>query len=140
MGTPVLPDGIVAIVKADCPTCTLVRPVLTQLKAHVVSEDTDEGLDIAYELGVETVPTLLRVERGHIVERTEGWMRHRWEGLTGVESLGRGLPDRAGLRDAGLRGRLHVVALREVDQNGVHVAIAREACPCISECRFVAIP
>jgi hypothetical protein len=93
VGTRVLPDGIVAIVKTDCPTCTLVRPVLTQLKAHVVSEDTDEGLDISYELGVETVPTLLRVERGTIVERTEGWMRHRWEGLTGVESLGRGLPE-----------------------------------------------
>jgi hypothetical protein len=89
----VLPDGLVAIVKADCPTCTLVRPVIAGLRAHVVSEDTDEGLDISYALGVETVPTLLRVERGQIVERTEGWMRHRWEGLTGVEPLGRDLPE-----------------------------------------------
>jgi hypothetical protein len=93
VGASGLPDGIVAVVKDDCPTCTLVRPVLADLRAHIVSEDTDDGLDVSYLLGVETVPTLLRVERGEIVERTEGWMRHRWEGLTGVEPLGRGLPD-----------------------------------------------
>jgi len=32
MGTP-LPEGIVAVVKADCPTCRLVQPVLAELRA-----------------------------------------------------------------------------------------------------------
>ena len=39
-----VPDGLVAIVKRDCPTCNLVAPVLAQLAAHdekltVVSQD-----------------------------------------------------------------------------------------------------
>jgi hypothetical protein len=89
----VLPDGVVAVVKSDCPTCALVAPVLDHLGAHVVSEDTDEGLDTSYRLGVETVPTLLRVEGGEIVERTEGWLRERWEALTGVTPLGPDLPE-----------------------------------------------
>jgi hypothetical protein len=89
----VLPDGLVAVVKADCPTCTLVGPLLGELGAHIVSEDTDEGLDVSYGLGVETVPTLLRVEDGEIVERTEGWLRERWEKLTGVAGLGPDLPE-----------------------------------------------
>jgi hypothetical protein len=89
----VLPDGLVAVVKSDCPTCTLVAPLLDQLGAHIVSEDTDDGLDTSYELGVETVPTLLKVDGGEIVERTEGWLRERWEALTGVAPLGDGLPE-----------------------------------------------
>jgi len=40
---PPLPDGIVAVVKRDCPTCELVAPVLTaldgQLKLTVFSQD-----------------------------------------------------------------------------------------------------
>ena len=90
---PQLPDGIVAVVKHDCPTCTLVGPVLTQLGAHVVSEDDDTGLETSYRLGVETVPTLLRVEQGSERDRTVGWSRDRWETLTGVAGLGVGLPE-----------------------------------------------
>jgi len=89
----VLPDGLVAVVKSDCPTCTLVRSVLEELGAHLVSEDDDDGLDVSYGIGVETVPTLLRVEGGEIVERTEGWLRERWEALTGVSPLGADLPE-----------------------------------------------
>ena len=88
-----LPDGLVAVVKSDCPTCTLVRPLLDELGAHLVSEDDNEGLDVSYGIGVETVPTLLRVEGGEIVERTEGWLRERWEALTGVSPLGTDLPE-----------------------------------------------
>ena len=88
-----LPDGLVAVVKSDCPTCTLVAPVLDHLGAHLVSEDTEEGLDASYGIGVETVPTLLKVEGGEIVERTEGWLRERWEALTGVSPLGADLPE-----------------------------------------------
>jgi hypothetical protein len=31
------PDGIVAVVKRDCPTCTLVAPVMGQLAARLGS-------------------------------------------------------------------------------------------------------
>ena len=88
-----LPDGLVAVVKADCPTCTLVEPVLHALAIDVISEDTAAGLDLSYSLGVETVPTLLRVEAGEIIARTEGWMREQWEAVTGVHGIGPGLPD-----------------------------------------------
>jgi hypothetical protein len=84
---------LVAVVKSDCPTCTLVRPVLDELGVHLVSEDDDDGLDVSYGIGVETVPTLLRVEGGEIVARTEGWLRERWEALAGVSPLGADLPE-----------------------------------------------
>jgi hypothetical protein len=104
-----LRDGWMAVVKRDCPTCTLVEPVLRQLAAHgaltVYTQDDpsfpagvdgvvdDRELEVSWRLQVQTVPTLLRVEHGAEVQRTEGWMRERWEELTGVRSLGEGLPD-----------------------------------------------
>jgi hypothetical protein len=88
-----LPDGLVAVVKSDCPTCTLVEPVLRSLAADIVSEDTEAGLDLSYSLGIETVPTLMRVEGGAIVARTEGWLREQWQAITGVPDLGGELPD-----------------------------------------------
>jgi len=91
--SPVLPDGLVAVVKRECPTCSLVGPVLVGLGAHVVSEDDDRGLEMSYRLKVETVPTLLRVEHGRELERTVGWSRRSWEALAGVRGLGAGLPE-----------------------------------------------
>jgi hypothetical protein len=103
-----LPDGWVAVVKRDCPTCVLVAPVLQQLAAAgdltVYSQDDpafpdgvrvvdDRELEVSWRLQVHTVPTVLRVEGGREVERTEGWLRERWEALTGVDGLGAGLPD-----------------------------------------------
>jgi hypothetical protein len=88
-----LPDGLVAVVKADCPTCTLVEPVLHALAIDVISEDTAAGLDLSYSLGIETVPTLMRVKGGEVVARIEGWLREQWEEVTGVHGLGPGLPD-----------------------------------------------
>ena len=103
-----LPDGWVAVVKRDCPTCELVAPVLAQLAGAgpltVVSQDDpafppgvpvvdDRELEVSWRLQVQTVPTLLRVRDGAEVERTEGWLRERWEALTGVRGLGAGLPD-----------------------------------------------
>ena len=88
-----LPEGLVAVVKSDCPTCTLVRPLLEQLPVHVISEDEAEGLDASYELGVETVPTLLRVEAGREVERLVGWDRSEWRRVTGDAHLGDDLPE-----------------------------------------------
>ena len=103
-----LADGWVAVVKRDCPTCVLVVPVLQQLAAAgpltVVSQDDPgwpEGLTVvddrelatSWRLGIETVPTLLRVEDGAEVARTVGWLRDEWERLTGVADLGPDLPD-----------------------------------------------
>jgi hypothetical protein len=103
-----LPDGWVAVVKRDCPTCRLVEPVLAQLAGTghltVYSQDDpafpagvdvvdDRELEVSWRLGVQTVPTLLRVEAGVEAERTEGWLRERWEALTGERGLGAGLPE-----------------------------------------------
>jgi thiol-disulfide isomerase/thioredoxin len=103
-----LPDGWVAVVKRDCPTCELVAPVLAQLAGAgaltVLSQDDpafpagvtvvdDRELERSWRLQVQTVPTLLRVEDGVEVARTEGWLRERWEALTGVTGLGPGLPE-----------------------------------------------
>src|SRR4051794_21626632 len=84
--------GIVAVVKRDCPTCTLVAPVLDDLVSKGVvttvhREDDDAGLEASWHLGVETVPTLVRGD-----ERIVGWDRSQWESFTGVSGLGAALP------------------------------------------------
>ncbi|MCW2579543.1 MAG: uncharacterized protein JWP33_650 [Blastococcus sp.] len=103
-----LPDGLVAIVKRNCPTCILVEPVLRELAATgpltVYSQDDpafpsgtpvvdDRELEISWRLGIETVPTLLRFEGGREVGRLHGWLRSAWEDFTGVAGLGAGLPE-----------------------------------------------
>jgi hypothetical protein len=108
MGTP-LPEGIVAVVKADCPTCRLVVPVLGELRAAgvaltVFTQDDpsfpdgldpvdDAALDVSVALDLDTVPTLVKVEGGEEVERILGWSRPQWEKLTGISPLGEDLPD-----------------------------------------------
>jgi hypothetical protein len=103
-----LPDGWVAVVKRDCPTCVLVEPVLQQLAGAgtltVYSQDDpsfpagvqvvdDRELEVSWQLQVETVPTLLRVEDGREVARVQGWLREQWEALTGVRDLAPDLPE-----------------------------------------------
>ena len=103
-----LPDGWLVVLKHDCPTCTLVEPVLQQLHAAgpltVYSQDDpafpagvevvdDRELETSWRLQVDTVPTLLRVEGGVEVARTVGWLRRAWEELNGVTGLGTDLPD-----------------------------------------------
>jgi len=95
-----LPDGLVAVVKRDCPTCLLVEPVLRELGAAVWCQDDvgwfdgdDTELELSYRLGIETVPTLMRVQGGVEASRVVGWSREQWEGLTGVTGLGPGLPE-----------------------------------------------
>ncbi|MDQ1402474.1 MAG: hypothetical protein QOG03_790 [Actinomycetota bacterium] len=92
-----LPDGVTAIVNDHCPTCALVAPVLDALAATghlaVVREDDDAGLELAWRLGVDTVPTLVRGQGGAEVERIVGWHRGQWESLIGVTGLGADLPD-----------------------------------------------
>ena len=106
---PPLPDGLVAIVKEDCPTCVLVAPVLADLadRASMTTITQDNAAfpqvadwvvhdhDLAYSWfhEIDTVPTLLRVVGGEPTERLEGWKREDWEAFTGVDGLGVDLPD-----------------------------------------------
>jgi hypothetical protein len=105
-----LPEGLIAVVKRDCPTCTTIEPVLGQLAAAlgegmtVYSQDDpsfpsgvarvidDGGLEVSWRLDLTTVPTLLRVEGGKEQSRIVGWERDEWEAFTGVADLGPGLP------------------------------------------------
>ncbi len=109
---PILPDGLIAILKRDCPTCVLVAPVLDQMEGGLdgqaltvytqddpafpegrddVIDDTD--LTISWHHEIETVPTLMRVENGVEVERIVGWSRPAWESFSGVSGLGDDLPE-----------------------------------------------
>ena len=92
-----LPDGWLAIVKRDCPTCTLVAPVLERLAeeraAAIAAEDEESGLELSFRAGVQIVPTLLRVAGGREIGRVFGWNRDEWRAFTGIADLGAGLPD-----------------------------------------------
>ena len=112
MSSP-LPDGIVAVVKRDCPTCVLVAPVLDDLSARggpltVYTQDDpsfptltsgsaklidDTSLEMSWFNEIETVPTLLRVDDGSEADRIVGWSREQWETFTGVADLGTDLPE-----------------------------------------------
>ena len=111
-------DGLVAIVKRDCPTCVMTAPVLGELAERagltvytqddpgfpetVPSREADLDLDVSHRLGIEIVPTLIRFEGGRESARSFGWDRAEWERLTGISGLGRGLPELA-RRDAAPR-------------------------------------
>jgi hypothetical protein len=102
-------EGLVAVVKQDCPTCRTVQPVLAQLATSagltVYSQDDpafpervagvrdDTDLDVSYHLGIQTVPTLLRLTAGAEVARAEGWLREEWQRVSGVDGLGPDLPE-----------------------------------------------
>ncbi|HLW48534.1 MAG TPA: thioredoxin [bacterium] len=103
-----LPEGVIAVVKRECPTCRLIVPVLGELRAAgvpltILTQDDpdfppglspldDSALAASWSLRIETVPTLLRVEDHRVADRTEGWQRDAWERLSGVRGLGAGLP------------------------------------------------
>ena len=99
---PTLPDGLVAVVKRDCPTCVVVAPVLAELAATgrltVYTQDDpsfptgadpidDTDLAVSWHHGIETVPTLLRVEGGAEQERIVGWHRAAWSAFIGAKTL-----------------------------------------------------
>jgi len=103
-----LPDGFVAVVKRDCPTCALVAPLLAEIAEReplvVFTQDDPtfpEGLDaiddteltVSFDLEIDTVPTLIRVEGGEERKRLEGWFRPHWQDLTGIADLGADLPE-----------------------------------------------
>ncbi len=101
-------DGLVAVVKQDCPTCVLTVPVLAELArgagltvysqddpefpAEVAGRVYDGELDASHRLRIEIVPTLIRFEGGREVDRTYGWDRAEWERVTGRAGLGADLP------------------------------------------------
>lgn len=104
---PVLPDGLVVVVKEECATCQMVAPLLPTLAARraltVYTQDdsafppgvdaiSDDELAISWHYEIETVPTLIRVVDGEEVERTVGWQRAEWRRFTGVDDLGAELP------------------------------------------------
>ena len=101
---PVLPDGLVVIVKEECECCRMVAPLLPRLDAAVVYTQDDPAfpadvaaiydadLAVSWHHDIETVPTLIRVEDGVEVERTVGWLREDWQRITGIADLGAELP------------------------------------------------
>ncbi|MCP3856277.1 MAG: thioredoxin family protein [Actinomycetia bacterium] len=107
-GFPTLPDGFVAVVKRDCPTCELVAPALGELQqtsgVTVYSQDDpgfpgglavidDRDLSVSWHHDIETVPTLIRAENGAEVERIVGWDRDRWRAFTAHTTLGEDLSE-----------------------------------------------
>ncbi|HKA05539.1 MAG TPA: thioredoxin, partial [Acidimicrobiales bacterium] len=105
---PVLPDGLVAVVKEECDTCRITAPLWADLAAAgvpvtVYTQDDpafpagvaaihDADLSVSWHHEIETVPTLLRIEDGVEKERIVGWDRDQWVALTGVDDLGADLP------------------------------------------------
>ena len=101
-------DGLIAVVKRDCPTCELTAPVLAELAAHgvltVYTQDDpsfpetvpgridDTALNVSHTLKVEIVPTLIRRAEGRDIDRTYGWDRAEWERVSGFQGIGAGLP------------------------------------------------
>jgi hypothetical protein len=105
--SPVLPDGLVAVVKAECETCQMVAELLADLARRgdltVYTQDDpafpagvaavhDGDLGVSWHHDIETVPTIMRVVDGREVERTVGWSRDEWRRLTGDTVLGAELP------------------------------------------------
>lgn len=113
---PTFTSGIVVFVKHDCPTCTLIEPVLAQLAAGpvpltVITQDDpafpnlgpqasgtatvvhDADLGWSWHHGIETVPTLIIATEGTETDRAVGWSRPEWERLTSVQDLGSDLPE-----------------------------------------------
>ena len=99
-------DGYHLVVKRDCPTCTLIEPVIrafaeTQhdgLSIYVQDDPSylcdldqthdDSALEKSFLLDVETVPTLIRYESGVEMERVVGWVREEWRMVMRQGGLG----------------------------------------------------
>ncbi|MHB1128966.1 MAG: thioredoxin family protein [Ilumatobacteraceae bacterium] len=107
MTAPRLPDGLIIVVKRDCATCVMVVPVIQRLAngtsrsvpCTVFTQDDpsfpdgvqaihDSDLAVSWHHNIETVPTLIRVENGHEVARTVGWVRNEWRTITRLNDLG----------------------------------------------------
>ena len=105
-----VPDGFILVCKRGCPTCTMIEPVMVQIEGSkipltVYTQDDpsfpgsvksvvdDTSLEFSYHLNIEVVPTLIRMKGGSEVGRIVGWERSEWETYTGLDNLGKGLPN-----------------------------------------------
>lgn len=102
-------DGLIVIAKRDCPTCDMVEPLLGVLAdagpltvlvqddpayaAGVPGAEFDATLEQSFRLNAEFVPTLIRMQGGREVARTFGWHRGDWRDVSGIATLGEGLPE-----------------------------------------------
>jgi hypothetical protein len=103
------------VVKKDCPTCTLIEPVIRSLaeysaltlKVYVQDDPSfpenldgvidDSSLEYSYQREIEVVPTLIRLSDAsdpHSEEsRIYGWDKAQWQSFTGIAGLGNELID-----------------------------------------------
>ena len=102
-------DGLHLVVKRDCPTCALIEPAIRALAdagslTVYVQDDPaflndlacqrdDTALETSFRLDIDVVPTLLSIVDGEEAGRAVGWHRGEWQAVTGITSLGEGLPD-----------------------------------------------
>src|ERR1700730_11905843 len=102
-------DGLVAVVKRDCPTCVLAAPVLGDLARDagliVYTQDDpsfpetvpgrvdDTALDVSHRLKITLLPSVIRSAGRSELDRAYGWDRGEWQRLTGIAGLGRDLPE-----------------------------------------------
>lgn len=100
---------MIAVVKRDCATCQLIEPALAELKRGVAlqvhSQDDpsfpatigdvidERELELSYRLDIEIVPTLIQIQDGEESARLVGWQRDDWRSMTGMPTLGAGLPE-----------------------------------------------
>ena len=105
-----LPDGLIVVAKAECPTCRLIEPLLhtmaeggepltvyqqddTAFATGLSGRVLDTTLERSFRLGIEFVPTLIRVVEGREVARAHGWHRGDWRQISGQPELGASLPE-----------------------------------------------
>jgi hypothetical protein len=103
-------EEFVVVCKRDCATCQMIVPVLKAFAlgdrpVAIYTQDDpsfpdgisgvidDTSLEQSYRMGIETVPTLIRLENGREIGRAVGWDRKQWRALTGTQQLGEGLPE-----------------------------------------------
>ena len=103
-------DGLIVVAKRDCPTCGLIEPLLHDLARDgipltvYVQDDPayaaglpgavfDATLERSFRLGIEFVPTLIRMAGGREVARTYGWHKGDWQQISGQPGLGSALPE-----------------------------------------------
>ena len=138
-------DGLILFCKKDCATCTMIVPVMKELRTGnrtltIYTQDdpgfpdglpgviNDTTLEHSYHFQIETVPTLILMEKGRETGRTVGWDREEWRAMTGIKGLGEGLPPfRPGCGSKNVEpGIAEELAVRF---GGVHLASRRIASP-----------
>jgi hypothetical protein len=104
------PANYVLVVKKDCPTCTLIEPVIRalagntalSLKVYVQDDPSfpanldgvidDSSLEYSYQCDIEVVPTLIRLTDADDAQSEEsriyGWDKEQWQSFTKIEGLG----------------------------------------------------